>query len=257
MNQDVCQRLLQLNDQFYQTFAIQFSATRQRLQPGVRRAIEVFPDPARILDIGCGNGELARQLAERGQQGEYIGLDNSPGLLDIARITQPAFRNNDFKIHYDQADLSKPDWDQVLGDRNFDVICAFAVFHHFPGADLRERIIKRLAVRLAYGGMFIHSEWQFLNSQRLRERIQPWESINLQDAQVDIGDYLLDWRGGGNGLRYVHQFTRSELEQLAENTGFNIQSEYSSDGENGQLGLYQVWTRMTGSQDYSAQSLPE
>jgi 2-polyprenyl-3-methyl-5-hydroxy-6-metoxy-1,4-benzoquinol methylase len=137
----------------------------------------------------------------------------------------------------------------MLGEKTFDVISAFAVLHHIPGETLREAIISKLAARLAAGGVFIHSEWQFMNSQRLRERIQPWEVINLVEAQVDSGDYLLDWRSGGNGLRYVHQFTSSELERLAEKTGFSIQSEFSSDGENGQLGLYQVWTRQKGSQD--------
>ncbi len=251
MKQEVSQRLLWLNDQFYQTFAIQFSATRQRLQPGVRRMIETFPDPARILDIGCGNGELARQLTARGQRGEYVGLDNSPGLLEIARRTPSPGPGTHLETVFDQADLSKPDWDKMLGDKTFDVICAFAVLHHIPGETLREAIISKLTARLAGGGVFIHSEWQFLNSQRLRERIQPWETINLLDTQVDPGDYLLDWRGGGSGLRYVHQFSSSELSRLAENAGLCIQSEFKSDGENGQLGLYQVWKRDTGLQDCS------
>ena len=249
MEQEVCQRLLWLNNQFYQTFAIQFSATRQRLQPGVRRMIQTFPNPARILDIGCGNGELARHLAERGQQGVYIGLDNSPELIQIARSQPLSTHNKNLEISFFQGDLSMPDWDRMLGEKTFDVISAFAVLHHIPGETLREAIISKLAARLAAGGVFIHSEWQFMNSQRLRERIQPWEVINLVEAQVDSGDYLLDWRSGGNGLRYVHQFTSSELERLAEKTGFSIQSEFSSDGENGQLGLYQVWTRQKGSQD--------
>ncbi len=249
MEQEISQRLLWLNDQFYQTFAVQFSATRQRLQPGVRRMIETFPDPARILDIGCGNGELARQLAERGQQGEYIGLDNSPGLLEIARLTLSSGTMLETVFH--QTDLSNPDWDKMLGDKTFDVICAFAVLHHIPGDSLREAVISKLAARLAGGGVFIHSEWQFLNSQRLRNRIQPWETIDLLDSQVDPGDYLLDWRGGGTGLRYVHQFSSPELSRLAEKAGLCIQSEFKSDGENGQLGLYQVWTRDTGLQDCS------
>jgi len=49
-------RLIELNRQFYQTFAGAFSATRQRIQPGVRRQIEQLPANARLLDLGCGNG---------------------------------------------------------------------------------------------------------------------------------------------------------------------------------------------------------
>jgi len=80
-----------------------------------------------------------------------------------------------------------------------------------------------------------------LNSPRLRERIQSWEMIGLNTSQIDPHDYLLDWRHGGFGLRYVHHFSPSELENLASDTGFEIVDAFVSDGEGGNLGLYQVW----------------
>jgi hypothetical protein len=39
VNANTVNRLIQLNDQFYQTFALQFSLTRQRLQPGVHKIL--------------------------------------------------------------------------------------------------------------------------------------------------------------------------------------------------------------------------
>ncbi|MBK5109528.1 MAG: hypothetical protein JJE12_15445, partial [Anaerolineales bacterium] len=47
-------RLIDLNRTFYQTFAQEFSATRQRLQPGVMRVIELISPQDSILDLGCG-----------------------------------------------------------------------------------------------------------------------------------------------------------------------------------------------------------
>jgi ubiquinone/menaquinone biosynthesis C-methylase UbiE len=90
MNTDTIQRLLALNYQFYQTFAAQFSATRQRLQPGVLRLLQTIPLTSRLLDLGCGNGGLARQLAQSGYQGEYLGLDFSVALL--AQVAQGRMR---------------------------------------------------------------------------------------------------------------------------------------------------------------------
>jgi len=58
---------------------------------------------------------------------------------------------------------------------------------------------------------------------------------------VDAGDYLLDWRSGGEGLRYVHHFGEAELRELAATTGFQVKEVFYSDGETGNLGLYQVW----------------
>jgi tRNA (uracil-5-)-methyltransferase TRM9 len=235
VNPTTVSRLLDLNRQFYQTFALPFSATRHRLQPGVLHIIDTISPTANLLDLGCGNGEMARELARCGHAGAYTGLDFSPSLLDEAKADQPA----DFHFHL--ADLSSPDWDTPLAGQQFDCVLAFAVLHHLPGADLRLQILHKVRSLLPHGGRFIHSEWQFLNSPRLAARVQPWQSIGLADSDCDPGDYLLDWRQGGQGLRYVHHFSEPELEQLAAASGFTIFESFLSDGENGRLGLYQVW----------------
>ena len=43
------------------------------------------------------------------------------------------------------------------------------------------------------------------------------------------------------GLRYVHLYSRCELANLADQTGFSLLEEFESDGEGGRLGLYQIW----------------
>jgi hypothetical protein len=58
---------------------------------------------------------------------------------------------------------------------------------------------------------------------------------------VEQGDYLLDWRRGGLGIRYVHHFSAEELARLAADSGFRIIESFDSDGKEGDLSLYQVW----------------
>ena len=123
----------------------------------------------------------------------------------------------------------------------FDTILAFAVLHHLPGPKLHRQVLNKIRRLLAPGSKFIHSNWQFLKSERLRGRVQPWEKIGLSAEQVNPGDYLLDWRHGGYGLRYVHFFSPHELHALALETGFRVVETFSSDGEEGNLGLYQAW----------------
>jgi hypothetical protein len=100
---------------------------------------------------------------------------------------------------------------------------------------------------MAPDGCLILSVWQFHNSTRLMSRIQPWESIGLLPEDVDDGDALLDWRAEGEGvgtaLRYIHAFTEAELQHLAAKSSFQICESWSSDGKEGCLGLYQVWSR--------------
>ena len=235
MHSDVAQKLIKLNHQFYQTFAEAFSATRQRLQPGVQRIFEGIPPSANLLDLGCGNGELARELERRGHQGSYLGLDFSESLLVEARRETPAIAS------FQQADLTAPDLDEHLSTASFDIILAFAVLHHIPGRELRLQLLQRVSRLLVPKGRFIHSNWQPLNSARLKARLQPWEAIELTESDVDPSDYLLDWRREGRGLRYVHQFNSLELEGLAQETGFMVIDTFSSDGLGGNLGLYGEW----------------
>ncbi|HEX7620378.1 MAG TPA: class I SAM-dependent methyltransferase [Anaerolineales bacterium] len=239
MKAETIARLLSLNKQFYQTFGREFSSTRQRLQPGVQRILDTLSGDESLLDLGCGNGELARERMRRGQRGPYTGLDFSLPLLEVARHGW-----EDAPATFIRADLTAGDWDKRMVApirQTFNLVTAFAVLHHIPGAALRLCIMQKVHNLLRPGGQFIHSEWQFLNSEKLKIRVQPWREVGLSEKDVDPGDYLLDWRSGGRGLRYVHQFDEAELEALAAASGFRVSTAFLSDGENGQLGLYQVW----------------
>ena len=236
-------RLIELNRDFYTRFGDSFSATRHRIQPGVRRVLELFKGDENILDLGCGNGELARVLAQRRHHGSYLGVDFSLPLLRDAESVPEVF-----SAKFLQVDLSQlsPDSNQssVISEQITDdcsLITAFAVLHHIPSHQLRLNILKTVRQLLQPNGLFIHSNWQFLNSAKLTARIQPWDVAAISGSEVDAGDYLLDWRSGGAGLRYVHHFDEVELKELAEATGFEITETFYSDGEGGNLGLYQVW----------------
>ena len=235
MQSKTANKLIELNHQFYQTFAEDFSATRQRLQPGVVQVLDAVPLTASVLDLGCGNGQLAAYLSEHGHTGTYLGVDSTENLVEIAR--QLNVPNSAF-IH---ADLTAAEWETQLPDQAYDYILCFAVMHHIPSQKLRLEFLHKVHSLLAPGGRFIHSNWQFLESERLRDRVLPWETIGLTDQDVDPHDYLLDWRRGGTGYRYVHFFTNTELNGLAEAVGFKVSGLFTSDGEGNNLGLYQIW----------------
>ena len=246
MKKETAARLLSLNKQFYQTFGSEFSSTRQRLQPGVQHVFDMLTGDEALLDLGCGNGEMARELMRRGHNGPYTGVDFSLPLLEVARHGW-----EDAPATFLQIDLARMDWDtkvKTIMTRPFDLVTALAMLHHMPGNEIRSNILKKVHSILRPGGRFIHSEWQFLNSKKLTARIQPWSEAGLSEQDVDPGDYLLDWRSGGQGLRYVHHFSEAELQSLAAETGFRVRETFYSDGENGRLSLYQVWKRV-GSTD--------
>ena len=106
MKSETAARILSLNHQFYQSFAEDFSETRQRLQPGVLQVVDRFPPGSSILDVGCGNGELARELVKRGLDYSYLGIDFSASLLKKATLDIP----EKFPAVFSELDLSKPSW---------------------------------------------------------------------------------------------------------------------------------------------------
>lgn len=243
MNSGTAERLIALNRQFYSDHGRDFSETRARLQPGVLRLLDTLDEYEAILDLGCGNGELARTLSRRGHHGSYVGLDFSLPLLKEA--DREAFA---FPVKFLEADLTKLSMinEPSSISNEWSLVTAFAVLHHIPGLDLRLNIVSKVHDLLKKDGLFIHSNWQFLNSPRLKARIQPWESIGLGPQDVDPNDYLLDWKRGSTGLRYVHHFDEQELARLAQSTGFEIVETFYSDGENKKLGLYQIWKKISG-----------
>jgi len=238
MDSSTAAHLIEINREFYTRFGGSFSATRHRIQPGVRRVLARLNGDESILDLGCGNGELARELAKRGQRGSYLGVDFSLPLLREAE-SQPG----GFSVEFMEADLTQLTAfsGQLLAEGRWSLITAFAVLHHIPSTELRLNILQTVHQLLKEDGIFVHSNWQFLNSEKLKARIQPWGAVALSGLEVDAGDTLLDWRSGGKGLRYVHHFNEEELGTLAEASRFRVVETFYSDGDTGNLGLYQIW----------------
>lgn len=260
MTPEVEQMLLSLNRDFYTRFGRAFALTRQRIQPGVRRVLERLPDEGAWLDLGCGNGALALAWLEARRQSRYIGLDVSEPLLCEAReltgawlAQHPEAEETPFpRVSFLQSDLGRDDWVERLRNQKVDGVLAFAVLHHLPGEARRQRFVRQVRGLLPVGGWFVFSVWQVRNSPRLMARCQPWERIGLTQEEVEAGDMLLDWRFAlphqeeQIGLRYVHGFDMTEIEQLARGGGFEIIESFESDGHGGRLGWYHLCRAIRG-----------
>ncbi len=238
MDKELREKLLQLNRKFYADFASNFSETRRSFQPGLRRILPYVPDFCRLLDVGCGNGRVALWLEQNRKHVEYLGIDSSKELLEVAERSTSGLEYVVPKFM--EVDIAGEGWTSVLPVREFDVVMMISVLHHIPSYELRLRLFREIAGLLKTGGKFVLTAWQFLASPRMRKKIVPWDLVGLDGSRVEEGDYLLDWRGGGVGYRYCHFVDEEELSSLAEGAGLRVLETFRSDGKEGDLNLYGV-----------------
>lgn len=100
-----------------------------------------LPEPARIVDYGCGVGETTAVLARRFPGARVLGLDPS-----CRSIERAADRCGDRRVRFE---VSAP---PSRTDQPADLIYLNGVVHHVPPEE-RPRLFADLAERLAPGGV--------------------------------------------------------------------------------------------------------
>jgi SAM-dependent methyltransferase len=217
MKPETIERLLALNAAFYQRSAAAFSRTRTAPWPGWSRLLDRFSPRISVLDLGCGNGRFFAELSRRDLAGDYLGVDTSARLIELAREAHPDGR---FLV----GDALSP----VEG--RFDLVVAFGLLHHLPSFELRRRFMTSLGT---HRGTVCVTFWRFEDRPRFQRRMLPWP---LEEREP--GDHLLDF--GEEGPRYCHHASDEEIGELIGASGLSEVDRYSADGESGDFNEYSV-----------------
>ena len=98
-------------------------------------------DDARVLEIGCGTGAVARTLAVRPGVGEVVGLDPSPVFIEHARERATELSKLEFVVG-DARDLP-------FREDSFDAVVSHTALCHIPGP---ERVLEEALRVTAPGG---------------------------------------------------------------------------------------------------------
>jgi len=127
-------------------------STLERFGAGWERAAEradllgLLPDVTgrRVLDLGCGAGQLARHLAEAGAA-EVLGIDVSERMLALARTEWAHPR-----VTYRREAIE----DVAFAPARFDLVVSSLVLHY---VDDYAGLVSRIAAWLAPGGVLVYS----------------------------------------------------------------------------------------------------
>jgi SAM-dependent methyltransferase len=244
VDENTVEKLLALNRAFYADFAQAFADSRSPTDPTLSSILPYIPVRARVLDVGCGSGRLALLLDRERPGATYVGIDAVPELIEVARAQASALNNIAPQFHV--ADIARPDWSLVIGSLIIDTVVCLATLHHIPSFKLRACALREMAGLLAPRGRVLLSTWQFLDSDRLRRKIVDWAEVGISEGALEPGDYLLDWKRGGRGLRYCHLVGETELRQLAAESGLSVRSTFRAGGREGNLSLFAVLDRKDG-----------
>lgn len=225
----VTQRLEKLNQQFYEHYAKQFDGTRMSAWAGWENIIKDLSRhyPHKVLDLGCGNGRLARVL-KRTQMTDadlfiacYQGLDRCSPLLLAAQqhqthdtldfpCTWTEWNWGNLRDQIESLPTIKPQWSWIT---------IFGVTHHIFSYERRLALLKTAAGLLEPGGRLSVSFWDFASSPRWAHKTVAWEHLAShwgEDlAYLEEGDYFLGWGGSQEVLRYCHWVSPKEEERLS------------------------------------------
>jgi trans-aconitate methyltransferase len=150
----------------------------------------------RLLDIGCGSGELTTAVAGLVPGGHVVGLDGSPSMIDAA--TSRAGANQSYLLGPAQR------LDEVVADHHFDGVYSRAALHWVPKVDwpgLLAAIRRRLGgggwLRIECGGGDNVAAMQTLLddvSSQLGGPLAPWNFLAagaaldlVEDAGFTVG----------------------------------------------------------------------
>jgi SAM-dependent methyltransferase len=116
------------------------SADAERIEPAAQRLVAAVPLRSRVLEIGCGTGLFARELASK-RGAKLTAIDLAARMIDVARVRTHA----NLGIEYRVADFME------LSPRGFDVVVAINTLHHLPLATA----VERMAQAVVPGGLVL------------------------------------------------------------------------------------------------------
>lgn len=243
-------QLNQLNHQFYQQVAADFSSSRSyywqgwnKLVPYVEKLANHNRQKVTVLDLGCGNGRFGLFLSSQLPKLKlfYLGLDNSKELLQLAKTQH--------KMNYIDASFIETDLvELLLKDKLLEKVTPLApqfittmgLLHHVPSFKLRKKLIINLAQILPTGGYLTFTTWNFLDNKRFHKKIVDPTQFELEVEELEKNDVILDWKKNKTAYRYCHHTDTEELKKLVAASGLTKISQFKADGKSGKLNTYTV-----------------
>jgi SAM-dependent methyltransferase len=158
------------------------------------------PDPTRVLDVGCGTGNLARAVAERWPGCAVVGVDPSLAFVEAAR-QRAGVLSTRVRFQVGQAG------ELPLDDDSVDAALALLVLTFVPDADRAVAEMRRVTKP---GGVLAAAVWDY--GQRMQMLRTLWDAAARLDPSVVGQDEATMPLGRPGGL--IDLWQRSGLDDV-------------------------------------------
>lgn len=154
----------------------------------LNNALRLIPDDSKLIDIGCGTGELIRNIAKN-KKGNFLGVDLSESMINTAKSKSSQINDINFDV---MSSLHLK-----LEDNTFDFALMRGALHHFP--DPQKAIDEAFRILKNSGQMHI------------------LDILSYEDSETD------EFFNKTNAIRQPANFrfySKSKLNELCKNAGF-------------------------------------
>ncbi|MFA6422514.1 MAG: class I SAM-dependent methyltransferase [Candidatus Buchananbacteria bacterium] len=210
-------RILIETKQIYDKIAPSFAITRDKWWQAFGNFQKYVKDRGSVLDLGCGNGRMAKLFENTGIS--YLGIDNSQELIKIGKERFKDHKNISFEVG-DVVDLH-------LADNSCDLILMIAALHHIPTKELRLKILADIYKAMKNDSVLVlynWNLWQWGYRKKYWPRLLDYK-FKIKNGVWSLKDAFIPWKLIGNtNQRYVHSFALGELKKLLIKSGFKIES---------------------------------
>jgi 2-polyprenyl-3-methyl-5-hydroxy-6-metoxy-1,4-benzoquinol methylase len=164
----------------------------------VLRAFQHVP-PGTVLDVPCGGGRVSQWLAQAGYT--VSAGDLSDAMIEIARGNM---KRANLPITVDKLDVEH----LSHGPQSFDSAVCFRLFHHFPGPEIRGRVIAELCrVSKQYVVLSYFSTFALTSMKRaVQARFFGYKRAKFATSLSEVRGYFKQ-----HGFELVRDYARSAL----------------------------------------------
>ena len=141
------------NRDTFDRLASEYDELKLRVIPGYRHVQDLAlryasANPTqRVLELGCGTGEWASAFFRSHPEADYVAVEFSPNMRDLASARLATFKT--------RFQLLDQDLNASLPKGPFDLVVSFFAIHHVEN---KQRLVHDVFASLASGGLFLYAD---------------------------------------------------------------------------------------------------